>query len=88
MYLFSSENCGEESTQVKLFISAKKTEKIVWSSRGREENNKKKKKFKPCTLIYLLFWILKVFYSVHKNDLLNSKSHDLSLITVQLAENF
>lgn len=40
MYLFSSENCGEESTQVKLFVLAKKTEKIVWSSRGREENNK------------------------------------------------
>ena len=42
IYLFSSENCGEESTQVKLFVSAKKTEKIVWSSRGREENNKMK----------------------------------------------
>ena len=41
LYLFSSENCGEESTQVKLFVSAKKKEKIVWSSRGREENNKK-----------------------------------------------
>ena len=40
LYLFSSGNCGEESTQVKLFVSAKKKEKIVWSSRGREENNK------------------------------------------------
>lgn len=40
LFILSSENCGEESTQVKLLVSAKKKEKIVWSSRGREENNK------------------------------------------------
>lgn len=46
-------------------------------------------KFKPCTYkIYLLFWVLIIFYSVYKNDWLNTKSNDLSSLTVRLAAIF